>query len=341
MARMDVGKAFNPSFEHMVRVLFRPFMLSKWLALGFVSMIAYGGGSSFNVPNFGGPSDRGGPFPGGNPIEWMIHYWMLLALGFVFLVALGILLTWLSSVMQFVYVDEIVRSSAAIREPWARLKGLGFSYFLWRLVFGFAVLLFLVILVGVPLAIVFIPSFKVTAAGPKIAAAVWAALIFIFTIIVTGIIDLFARDFVVPAMYARRLGVLKGWRTIIPILRENAGQLVIYILLLIVVAIGIAIYSMLVLLVALLVFAIPVGVLVGIGYVIFKAMGLSWNIPLIVVAATIGTVVLAALIYTVQVGLQPAQVFRRAFSLAVLGQADPSLATLPSEAPSPPAPGPA
>jgi len=55
MQRMDIGRAIEPAFRHMADMLFRPFALRMWLALGFTFMIAYGlAGPS------GGVSDTGG-----------------------------------------------------------------------------------------------------------------------------------------------------------------------------------------------------------------------------------------------------------------------------------------
>jgi len=58
MQRMDIGRAIEPAFRHMADMLFRPFALRMWLALGFTFMIAYGlAGPS---GNFRIPSNTGG-----------------------------------------------------------------------------------------------------------------------------------------------------------------------------------------------------------------------------------------------------------------------------------------
>jgi hypothetical protein len=129
-------------------------------------------------------------------------------------------------------------------------------------------------------------------------------------------------------MYVRRVGVIEGWRTILPILKANAGQTVLYLLMLIALGIVIGIFGLMVFFISAVIFAIPVGLLAGIGYLIWTAANLTWNPLTIAVAVTFGGLALLAFIYFVQCAVQPAIIFRRAFALVVLGQADPSLATI-------------
>jgi hypothetical protein len=317
---MDVGKAIEPAFKHMIEMLFKPFVLRMWLALGFISIFAGGSGSG-RFPN---PSDFGNA--GSDIGDWLREYWVFVVLGFLVLLLIGIFFTWLSSVLRFVYVDDITRKSGAVAEPFGRLVGLGTSYFLWQLAFGFAVLLAMGILIGLP----FVAAFAMKAAGEAMmaVAVIWAILVFIPLMILTCIIEIFAHDFVIPAMYVRRVGVIEGWRTILPILKANTGQTVLYLLMLIALGIAIGIFGLLVFFISAVIFAIPVGLFAGIGYLIWMAAGLTWNPLTIAVAVTFGVIVFLAFIYFIECAVQPAMIFRRAFALVVLGQADPSLATV-------------
>jgi len=335
MPGMNVGGAIAPAFQHMVKVLFRPFELKKWLALGFITALASGSGGNYNFGNWS-DYDHGARFP--DVASWVAQYWPLLAIGLLFLIVLSLIFAWLASVFHMIYIDDITRSSGAIREPFARLKGLGTSYFLWRLVFGIAVTLLLGVLIALPLVAVFVLA-RGDGAGLKIAAVIWAVLVGIPLVILAAVIDLFARDFVTPAMYVRNVGVMEGWRTVLPILRANAGQVVLYILLLIAISIGIGLFGLAVFVAAALVLAIPVGLVGALGYLVWQAAHLTWTWPVIAVAIGLGVVVLLGFVYLLECATQPAEVFRRSFSLVVLGQADPSLTTVPTEA-APPASAP-
>ncbi|HET6456751.1 MAG TPA: hypothetical protein VFI02_20305 [Armatimonadota bacterium] len=329
MARMDVGNGIQPAWENMVRVLFRPFLLRKWLSLGFISLIAYGlsgGGGGFNVPgNYGGNQHPN--WPGHNPWPEIMHFLPLIILGFIVLIAIGLLVSWIGSVLHFIYVDNLVRNSGAISEPWGRLRSQGTSYFLWRLAFGLIYMLMLLVVIGTPL----IWAFAIARGGDtafKVLAVVWAIMAGVPLIVAAAIVDLFVRDFVTTVMYARGVRVMEAWGIAWPIIKENAGQIALYILILIAVAIVIGIFGLVVALLCMLVVGIPVGILAAVVILAGKAMGLTWTVPVIAVAATFGCIVLVGWVYLAQCAIQPALAFRRSYALVVMGQADPSLATI-------------
>ena len=148
MATMNVGAAIGPAISHTKRVLFGPFALRKWLALGFVSLIAeFGqGGARINWPSDSSGSDE----IGRTLYQWVEHHLTLIIAGAVLLFLIGLALQWLGSVMRFVYLNQITRDPYAIREPFARLKHLGTSLFLWRLAFTLIAVLAMALLVGLP-----------------------------------------------------------------------------------------------------------------------------------------------------------------------------------------------
>lgn len=328
MARMDVGNGIQPAWENMVRVLFRPFSLRKWISLGFISLIAYGIGSSgggFNIPgNWGGERQPNWPYQ--HPLPWIMHWLPFIIIGFLILIALILIIAWIASVLHFIFVDDIVRNSGAISEPFARLRRQGTSYFLWKLGFGLIYLLVLLILIGTPLFFALALHAK---AVPMVLAIAWAVMIGIPLFIIGLIIDLFVRDFVTTVMYVRGIGVLEAWGIAWPLIKENAGQIALYILILVAVAIVMGMFSIAIVLVSLLVIGIPVGILAALAILIGKAAGLTWSVPVIAAAASVGFVITLGWAFLAQCAYQPAEVFRRSYALVVMGQADPSLATLP------------
>jgi hypothetical protein len=342
---MDVGKAFNPAIDHTAKVLFRPFQIKKWMGLGFVALFAGGSGGSFNFNIPGDFGSNGGPSGNfGDVGAWLGSHIPAIIAGALVLVAISLLLNWLFSVMKLVYVDQITRDSGAIKEPFARLKALGTSFFLWLLAFGFAALVVLAVFVGLPLFAAFSGGVGTVA---KVVAVVWAVIVGIGAIAAMLIINIFAHDFVMPAMYVRNVRVMDGWRLVTPVLRENAGQSAVYLLMLMAIAIGSGIAALIIALVMLIVFALPAIVLALLGFVLWQAGAETWTVTLIVYSAVFGAGLFLAYIYATTCALQPLTVFRRAYALVVLGQADPSLATVPVVvAPPmppqpPPGPGPA
>lgn len=330
MAAMNVGGAVTPALSHTGRVLFRPFALRKWLALGFVSLVAgfaEGGGGHFNVPS----GDSSGSDQNWEAVgAWIVAHLALIIAGAILLFLVGLAFQWLGSVMKFVYMNQVTRDPYAIREPFRRFIPQGTSFFLWNLAFGLVMLLTLGILVGIPIALIFAMELTHNVAA-IVVVAVWCLLILLATITVAAVIDIFARDFVSTAMFVRRVGVMAGWRMILPLLGENKGQSALYVLMLIAISLAMGIGALFAVLAVGLVFAVVGGLFALIGYGIYVAGGHTWSAMLISYAVVIGTLLLLTFSYALTCAVQPLEVFRRVFSLVVVGQAEPSLATIPSE----------
>jgi hypothetical protein len=325
MSRMDVGQAFGPAYNRTIAVLFRPFQFRKWLALGFVSLLSSGGGFSLNLPSPG--QEPGNSGPQDYWTAWLAHHIPLIAALTIAFFVLAILLAWVCSVLRFVYMDQITRNSGAIREPFARLKKLGTSYFLWQLVCALVALLVIGALVMLIMwSFVMVPTSPVAAKILAVVAAAAIGLPFIFLAILAAWL---ADEFVTAAMYARGIKVVQAWGVVLHVLGMNVGQTVLYLLLLMAIGLGIAMASLFAVLLTGLVVAIPAGLVALIGYFIWQAVHLTWTPVVIGVTATVGAVFLAVWIYATQCVIQPLAVFRRSFTLVVLGQTDPSLVTIP------------
>lgn len=327
---MNVGEAITPAMTHTSHVLFRPFALRKWLALGFVSMLATGGGGSSG--GGGGnnwPSDHSGVNAGEigrNVLNWITGHIALIALAGILLLALSLVLLWLGSVFKFVYLNQITRNPTAIREPFHQFRGLGTSFFLWELAFSLVVTLVAVALIGLPLAMAFLTKADI---ATKVIAVAWAVIVGLATMIFASATHIFARDFVLATMFVRGVKVLEAWSVVMPILRANVGQCVLYLLLLIVISFVTSIGTFIILACVMIAFLIPAGLLALIGWAIWAASGQHLSPVLIGYAATVGIPLLLAFSYALTCAIQPLYVFRRAYALVVLGQADPSLATVP------------
>lgn len=321
---MNVGNAITPAMEHTSRLLFKPFILRKWLALGLVALLAQIGGGGSAHANW--PSDEKGTVGelGQQAMSWIVQHAVLVAAAFTALFLISLLLGWLASVFKFVYVHQITRVPLAIREPFHRYRGLGTSFFLWELAFSVVVLIALAVLVGLPwIAIIMTDA----GTGAKIVVAVWSVLVGLPIIVGMILVSIYASDFVLATMFVREVRVLEAWRIVIPLLRANAGQSLLYIGMLIVISIVTGIGSALVGLVAVVAFLIPGGILGAIGYWIWSESG--WSVATIAYTVVAGIPLVLAFIYATTCAVQPFNVFRRAYSLVVLGQADPSLATIP------------
>ena len=191
----------------------------------------------------------------------------------------------------------------------------------------------LAVLVGVPLFAAFAQK---TGPVAQVLAIAWAIIVGVALVICMSVVNVFARDFVLTTMFARGAKVLEAWNTVIPILKANVGQSILYIGMLIIIGIVTGIGSFVAVLAVMLAFAIPAGILALIGWGIYAASGNHWSAGLIAYSVIVGTPLFLAFLYASTCAMQPFLVFRKTYTLVVLGQADPALATVPI----PPATGP-
>lgn len=129
---------------------------------------------------------------------------------------------------------------------------------------------------------------------------------------------------------------MQAWRDFMPLLGENVGQMLLYLLFLILIAIGIAIASCIVGLIATLVVLLPFALVYFALIALGGALGLGWTQETMVAAGLLGIVLFIPAMILMQTVMQPFTAFRRSFSLAVLGQADQSLALIPTAPPNMP-----
>lgn len=321
MHKMDVTSAIKPAFQHMSRILFQQFSFKKWLGLGLIAMfLGSGNNGNFRVP--GDSSQGSSPQIG----EWFAHYWPFLILAAIAFMALGLLFSWISSVFHFVFIDDIARNSGAVKEPFSRMKGIGTSLFLWQLGVGIATLLTLAIFIGAPLVAAFTIGKDIVAL--QILAVVWSVMLLFLVIFAVALLQRLTIDFVTVAMYVRGIGILRAWKEITPVLKANAGQILLYFLITIAMGIGTIIPLMMIAGFVFLLLAIPFGGLAAIAYFIGDGLGMTWSAPVIAVAVVYGTAALMAFAYAVTCATLPVPVFMRSYSMVIIGQADPSLATI-------------
>jgi hypothetical protein len=261
---------FNAAVERASRVCFRPFDMGKWFTIGFCAFLAGLAEGGVSAPNFnfnlrggggGGPGGGGGTDPR-QAIDWLeAHLALILVVGLIVLVAviaLGALFTWLGSRGEFLFIDNVARNRGAVVAPWREYRNEGNSVFWFRFLFGLAVLAAFIIVIGgggvIALADIQARRFG-PAAGTGLAVGLGG---FLVVALVSGVINLFLTDFVVPIAYLRRLGVMAAWREFrVSMLAGHAGTFVLYVLFKIVIAIGVGLVAALLTCCTLCIAAIP------------------------------------------------------------------------------------
>ena len=246
---ISVTDPITPAWNRMVGMLFRPFDARKWFTLGFcafLAMLGEGGGSG-NIGNPGGGgggggrgTGRGGGASGASYTFDMVlddvkrfvlnnAWWIVPAV--IALLALVVVLTWVRSRGKFMFLEGVAYDRAAVVEPWKRLRPLGNAFFRFQLL--------LIALAFVTVAAVIVFAFVVAlpdiradrfGGGALTAILVGGIALLVFSI-VFGVIQAIAEDFLVPLMYLRGTGVGPAWREFrLGILKGNAGSIVVYFL---------------------------------------------------------------------------------------------------------------
>ncbi len=249
---IQFSEPLRVAWDRTRQMLFHPFDLGKWLVLGFTAWLAYmfhNGGYRFqkNLGHSGAPGDmvrevgegmgRAWDRLVGEPVTFV-----LIVLGLLLAMALLLALLWVSSRMKLVFLDNVVRDRAEVVEPWKRLGSLGDSLFLWRLGFG---LVAMVVVGGLAAALVGL--MVLFAAGTSVTAvlgvmgAVLSGLAVMAAAVVTVLVALWTENFVVPIMYRFNLGVLEAWKAFLPWLQTYLGSFVVWVLFLVVVALGLGV----------------------------------------------------------------------------------------------------
>jgi len=231
---VSYSEPLTRAWDRMRLALFKPFDIHKWFVVGFTAFLAgladghqgSGGSRGHWETNFKDVLD----FPHKAWI-WLADHpgWFVAIVFAAFLVlVLGIILLWLSSRGQFMFLDNVVHNKAEIAKPWNEYRKEGDSLFLWRLVFH---------LVGLAAFVLFAILFFNSATRiyeenrfhpiPILWIAGMAAALLLL-IVVLGYIAMFLKDFVVPIMAKNRVSATRGWALFMPLFREHAGSFILY-----------------------------------------------------------------------------------------------------------------
>jgi len=217
---VSVVEPLSPAIDWVKTVLFRPFDLGKWFAIGFCAWLAQlgkpgggGGGSGGGGPG-GGSFRRSGfnfddfvqevreglaagrEFAEANLI-WIIP---LAILVLVVIVGLWLLFTWLSSRGRFMFLHCVAENQGEVVVPWRKFSQHGDSLFVFRIILG--LIGFIIVAAGLLVAGSFLV--EVATAGDAIRAVVTVVVVILGIFLVSIpllVVKKLTTDFVVPIMF--------------------------------------------------------------------------------------------------------------------------------------------
>ena len=243
--KIEIFKPFGEAFELTKRILFHPFDVKKWFVIGFAAWLANLGGSGFNYQY----NRREDVQKLNEAISQIPH--PILVIGVCVLISLVLVLivlfAWLRARGGFMFIDCIVKNRGAVAKPWREFRNEGNSYFLFSLVVGLCFLIFAALL-SLPLIILAIKGryyFFIHRDRLNIylisAIAAW-----VFIILLLVLVWALIANFMTPVMYRRRCRAYEAFRAVTTLIAANPGEILLYCLFLIVLALATAIVACLV-----------------------------------------------------------------------------------------------
>jgi hypothetical protein len=158
-----------------------------------------------------------------------------------------ILFAWLRARGGFMFIDCIVKNRGAVAEPWREFRREGNSYFLFSLVVGICFLI-LAALLSLPLIILAIKGrYYLYLHRDRLdlyVISLIAAWIFVMLLLV--FVWALIANFMTAVMYRRRCRAYEAFRTVTRLIAANPGEILLYCLFLIVLALASAIVGCLV-----------------------------------------------------------------------------------------------
>jgi hypothetical protein len=336
---ISAADAIDPAFRHAREQLFLPFRFGQWARLALVGFLAgelgSGGSCRLNYPMNTHHADTQQTFvaqiwPSQLSSHPALFTGMMLALILIGLV-LGVLFTYIGSVMRFILFDSIIARECHIRAGWARRKGPGLRLFWWQIVFMLVSLAAVLLVIGIPVACAWASGWF---AHPRdhvlqlVLGGLALLLVFLVLVACIAVIRVMTKDFVVPQMALENISAVEGWRRLWSLLKSEKAGYAGYIGMKFVLAIGAGIAVAVVALIVLGILLIPFGGAGVVAVLVAKAAGWTWNFYTIALAVVLGCIAFAIFFCLLSLISVPVIVFFPAYSIYFFAQRYPPLASL-------------
>lgn len=241
-------------------------------------------------------------------------------LAVVLIIALGFMLA--SAIMEFVFVESLRREAVTIRRYWNGRWRQGVRLFGFRVVVALLTLL----VVGGVLAIAFAPALLGTG-QISFALLVLAAPVFIVLALVSALVNGFTTALVVPIMIVEDRPLLSAWRRFWPTLTAQWKEYAVFAFMRFVLQIAAGILVGILTLLAVVVVAIPLGIVAAVGVGLLSVMEL---LGVAVIAFAAGLFLLSVLVIALFAAV-PVQTFLHYYALLVLGDTNDAFDLIPGQ----------
>jgi MFS family permease len=325
-------ESLSPAWDETLRLLFRPLIGRRWMALSLVCLFLGGGTSTAAFQwAFGTlPMDL-------HPSELLLRlrlvltpHLSLIVLAVVLSLSLILGLIYVRCVLRFVLIDAVVKQDIAVGVAWKSLKSSGRSYFLWLL--GVVGGILGVVSGAIILSLRFLNLLREAGHPWWVASLLLVAELVAVVLIglLVAILITLTDDLVAPLMYADRISPLAAWKIVWRIWRHDPDTFLFYIVLRFAVSMGISVAVLFVLFPVLM--GLSSGALVTAALVILalRMVGLAWAWnPVTIFLGGLALCIFTGLLFALLsvVGM-PGQVFLQNYGVRFIASRVPSLRAL-------------
>ncbi len=227
--------ALGGAFEKTKKALIQPFDFWKWVKLGIIIILLGGSGGgnySSNSQQFDGKDFKGESIEA--QIEEMFdqiaqfiqQYKTYILIGVVAIVGISLILSYISNVMEFVFVESLVSNQVKFWAYSGKFLGLGFNLFIIRFILGLAAFL-LFIIAMLPIILPVLQSPETFNVGLFIGGMLWFIAVILMLAVIFGIIDSFINLSIPLAMY-NNTGIIASVNKVYNNCKAGWGHIIVY-----------------------------------------------------------------------------------------------------------------
>ncbi len=272
MQPLSATDAIAPAWQHTRRLLLGPRNPRLFFKIAAVAFFAEMANFSFSFarPSHSGHGGGVSPVFLGAVVAIVLA---CVAIGFV----VGAVLFYLSSRLQFTLFHIVLRSETQVAPIWRRYAAATWRWMGLKLLFFLAALA-CVTPIFIPAVLYFIHAISLQSHGDHshIVSFIFTMFAFIVTVILfaitVAVVTILLRDFAVPSMALEGTPLRETVRRVVALVRAETGQVALYVLLRVCLAIGGTLTSYLLLGVLALIVGAPLG---GVGYGLWKEFHLA------------------------------------------------------------------
>ena len=215
---ISVTEPIGKAVQWTSHVLLSPFDIAKWLTIGFCAWLALLGNNGKSFPSFN--FHRGSyNYDVENRFHSIADFVMrnvilisaIAVCAFIVIVIITLLIYWLKSRGEFMFLDCTIKNRGAVVEPWQQFKHPANSLFIFRalLMCAFFLLFFMIAAISFVIALPDVTN-RVFDIHAVISCAVGAPLLLVL-IVAFALLKNILTDFIVPIMYKKNVAVIQAF----------------------------------------------------------------------------------------------------------------------------------